>query len=128
MQMIQQWENATRAVCANAKPPTHVALNSIRTLQIVCALITTFPLAVYSQGRLGKTCTWDGMPGKPIAGFDCYLQRGSFTYSSHNSPYIYIPDCQSPKDSYVISGYASGKCPDKKCQEELRILLQKTCR
>jgi len=81
------------------------------------------------EARPGKTCIWDGVRSEAIDGFDCHLQRGSFTYSSHSLPYIYIPDCSSPKSSYVISGFDNGgRCPDSACEKELSNLIWKVCR
>ena len=102
----------------------------MRKLLLTLAIaICGLPIGADAQERKGKTCAWDGMPSPSIKGFDCYLQRGSFTYSSHNSPYVYIPNCDKPSDSYVISGYAvNGKCPDGQCRDELTTLLKRVCK
>ena len=89
----------------------------------------SFLIPAPADAKPGKICKANDYNTDPIEGFDCYMQRGNHTYSSHNSPLTYIPNCTNPSESYVISGFNNGgKCPDAACKRELSALIQAACR
>ncbi len=109
---------------------THTSQMKLSAFAAIAAVTGGFFLIpVSAEARPGKACETREYKTEPLEGFDCYLQRGNQTYSSHNSPFTYILNCSNPNDSYVISAFANGgKCPGAACKRELSTLIERACK